>query len=60
MEIDYSDMECGGCEDSENAPHTCGKPNCCDGTGWTGDLFERCITHYVPHDLGEFGFIAVR
>lgn len=32
---------------------------CCDGTGWTGNPSERCTEHYEPHDLGEFGFIAV-
>lgn len=24
------------------APRTC-----CDGTGWTGNPYERCTTHYV-------------
>ena len=21
---------------------------CCDGTGWTGDEHERCLTHFEP------------
>lgn len=51
--------ECAGCEDNANARHTCGKPNCCDGTGWTGNPRERCLDHYEPHGLEEFGFIGV-
>ncbi len=35
------------------------REECCDGTGWTGNPSERCTDHYEPHDLGEFGFIAV-
>lgn len=27
---------------------------CCDGTGWTGNRFERCTDHYQPSDLGQF------
>lgn len=23
---------------------------CCDGTGWTGSPYERCVTHYEPMD----------
>ena len=33
--------------------------DCCDGTGWTGDPHERCVTHYQPHGLEEFGFQGV-
>lgn len=33
--------------------------DCCDGTGWTDDPHERCITHYQPHGLEEFGFRGV-
>lgn len=27
---------------------------CCDGTGWTGNVYERCIDHYEPNNLSEF------
>lgn len=57
--ISVSRDECAGCEDNANARHTCGRLDCCDGTGWTGNPSERCGDHYEPHDLGEFGFIAV-
>jgi hypothetical protein len=23
---------------------------CCDGTGWTGNEYERCVEHYEPLD----------
>jgi hypothetical protein len=23
---------------------------CCDGTGWTGNEYERCLVHYEPVD----------
>jgi len=26
------------------------KLNCCDGTGWTGNQYERCPIHYEPLD----------
>lgn len=28
--------------------------SCCDGTGWTGNRFERCVDHYVPNNLSGF------
>lgn len=30
------------------------KQTCCDGTGWTGNPYERCVDHYEVNDLSEF------
>ena len=49
--IQVRDEECAGCEDNASARHTCGRPDCCDGTGWTGNPFTRCLDHFEPSDF---------
>lgn len=33
-----------------NTAETYADNSCCDGTGWTGNEYERCTEHYEPLD----------